>query len=281
MLGILLLTLRELTAKKITLGLFLMSTLIWVLLSFALNLDIVDGSLAGLRIFGQDTDPIPDGANSPFGGEDALFKFVVKAEQVVAGASYWIGILLSLFATAPLINNMLERGRIDLLLSKPISRSKLLLSHILGVLLVVFLLALYLMGMIWLIMSFKSGIWNVQFLSAILMVVLMFAVMYSVVLLLGVTTQSTALSLIVTYGLIFCSLIFAAKDQLTMQINPPWRQVYVSLYHVFPNFAEVTESVVQLAGGEVVESWYPLVSSLLFGAAVYALAFFQFNRKDF
>ncbi len=120
-----------------------------------------------------------------------------------------------------------------------------------------------------------------SFYTAILMVVLMFAVMYSVVLLLGVTTQSTALSLIVTYGLIFCSLIFAAKDQLTMQINPPWRQVYVSLYHVFPNFAEVTESVVQLAGGEVVESWYPLVSSLLFGAAVYALAFFQFNRKDF
>ena len=280
MFGILLLTLRELTAKKITLGLFLMSTLIWVLLSFALNLDIVDGTLAGFRIFGQNADS-PDGSNSPFGGEDTLMKFVVGAEQAVAGASYWIGILLSLFATAPLINNMLERGRIDLLLSKPISRSKLLLSHILGVLLVVFLLALYLMGMIWLIMSFKSGIWNVQFLSAIIMVVLMFAVMYSVVLLLGVTTQSTALSLIVTYGLIFCSLIFAAKDQLTMQINPPWRQVYVSLYHVFPNFAEVTEPVVQLAGGGIVESWYPLLSSLLFGAVVYALAFFQFNRKDF
>ncbi len=147
MLGILLLTLRELTAKKITLGLFLMSTLIWVLLSFALNLDIVDGSLAGLRIFGQDTDPIPDGANSPFGGEDALFKFVVKAEQVVAGASYWIGILLSLFATAPLINNMLERGRIDLLLSKPISQHPNCYSVTSSVCCwLCFLLALYLNG---------------------------------------------------------------------------------------------------------------------------------------
>lgn len=277
MLGILLLTLRELTAKKITLGLFLMSTLIWVLLSFALNLDIVDGTLAGLRIFGQETQ---ENGNNPL-GDTSLLKFVVGAQTAVAGASYWIGILLALFATAPLINNMLERGRIDLLLSKPISRPKLLLSHVLGVLLVVFLLATYLMGMIWLVMSIKSGVWHTQFLSAIVMVMLMFAVMYSIVLLLGVTTQSTALSLIVTYGLIFCSIIFAAKDQLTMQINPPWRQVYLGLYHALPNFAEVTKTVVQLAGGEIVETWYPLFSSLLFGAIVYALAFFQFNRKDF
>ncbi|MEM8485433.1 MAG: ABC transporter permease subunit [Bacteroidota bacterium] len=277
MFGILLLTLRELTAKKITLGLFLMSTLIWVLLSFALNLDIVDGTLAGLRIFGQEAQ---ESGNNPL-GDTSLLKFVVGAQTAVAGASYWIGILLALFATAPLINNMLERGRIDLLLSKPISRPKLLLSHVLGVLLVVFLLATYLMGMIWLVMSIKSGVWHTQFLSAIVMVMLMFAVMYSIVLLLGVTTQSTALSLIVTYGLIFCSIIFAAKDQLAMQINPPWRQVYLGLYHALPNFAEVTKTVVQLAGGETVETWYPLFSSLLFGAVVYALAFFQFNRKDF
>lgn len=278
MFGILLLTLRELTAKKITLGLFLMSTLIWVLLSFALNLDIVDGTLAGLRIFGQEATQ--GNGNGPV-GDTSLMKFVIGAQTAVAGASYWIGILLALFATAPLINNMLERGRIDLLLSKPISRPKLLMSHLLGVLLVVFLLATYLMGMIWLVMSIKSGIWHTQFLSAIVMVMLMFTVMYSIVLLLGITTQSTALSLIVTYGLIFCSIIFAAKDQLTMQINPPWRQIYLGLYHALPNFAEVTKTVVQLAEGDNVDTWYPLLSSLLFGAVIYALAFFKFNRKDF
>ena len=137
MLGILLLTLRELTAKKITLGLFLVSTLVWVMLSFALNLDIIDGSLAGIRIFGrnamnqndepEDLENQTDDVENPL---DLLTKFVIGAEQGVAGASYWMGILLALFATAPLINSMLERGRIDLLLSKPIGRSTVLTSHL-------------------------------------------------------------------------------------------------------------------------------------------------------
>ena len=277
MIGVLLLTLRELMAKKVILGLFIVSTLVWVMLSFALNLDIVDGALAGLRIFGQDAQMGSGGAqNMPM-----LQDIVVGVGQFVAGASYWMGILLALFATAPLINSLLERGRVDLLLSKPIGRMSLLGSHLAGVMSVVFALALYLMGMVWLVMSIKSGIWNPQFLIAILMVVLMFTIMYSVILLVGVSLQSTALSLIVTYGLIFCSIIFLAKDQLVPQINLPWRQLFLGFYYVLPNFAEVTQVVVQLAGGEPVESWYPLISSALFGVVVYALAIYRFNRRDF
>ena len=150
---------------------------------------------------------------------------------------------------------MLERGRIDLLLSKPLGRLTFLSGHVAGVLLVVFILAVYLMGMVWLVISLKAGIWNFRFLISIALVVTMFSVMYSVVLLLGITTRSTALSLIVTYGLIFCSIIFAAKDQLTPQINPPWRQVYLALYHIMPNFAEVTKPAVQLVKGDDVSSW--------------------------
>ena len=275
MLAILLLTLRELTAKKITIGLFLVSTLVWVMLNFALNLDIVDGTLAGVRIFGQDTT---DGSNDSL---PMLEELVVGVQQGVAGASYWMGILLALFATAPLIGSLLEPGRIDLMLSKPVGRLALLGGHLAGVLLTVFMLAVYLMGMIWFVMSLKSGIWNAQFLWSILMVLVMFTIMYSVVLLTGVTTQSTALALIVTYGLIFCSIIFVFKGELTPQINPPWRQVFLGFYHILPNFAEVTKPAVQLAGGQDVESWYPLTSSALFGGIVYALALFRFYRRDF
>ena len=151
----------------------------------------------------------------------------------------------------------------------------------LGVFIVVLILGTYLMGMVWLVMSIKSGIWNVQFLWSIPMAMIMFSVMYSVVLLVGVSTQSTALSLIVTYGLIFCSIVLGLKEQLVPQINPPWRQVFLAFYHILPNFAEVTQSVVQLAGRQAVASWYPLVSSLLFGGVVYVLAFIKFKRRDF
>lgn len=279
MFGILLLTLKELTAKKITLGLFLVSTLIWVMLSFALNLDIVDGTLAGIRIFGQEA--LPEGAEPGDNGVPMLQELVIGVQQAAAGGSYWMGILLALFATAPLISSMLERGRIDLLLSKPIGRLSFLGGHLLGVFVVVFVLATYLMGMVWFVISLKSGIWNGRFLLAILLVIAMFTVMYSVVLLLGISTRSTALALIVTYGLIFCSLILAAHEQLAPQINQPWRDVYLTLYHILPNFAEVTMPVVQLVKGENVESWYPLISSSLFGGVIYTWAAINFYRRDF
>ena len=56
---------------------------------------------------------------------------------------------------------------------------------------------------------------------------------------------------------------------------------FLAFYHILPNFAEVTQPVSQLAGGQAVASWYPLVSSLLFGGVIYAIAFYKFNRRDF
>jgi hypothetical protein len=109
----------------------------------------------------------------------------------------------------------------------------------------------------------------------------MFMVMYSVVSLLAITTESAALSLIVTYGLILASLAFLAKDQLVPQINRPWREVYLGFYHVLPNFAEVTKMVAGFAGMDVTTAWYPLFSSIGFGIVVYAIASWRLLAKDF
>ena len=50
--GILSLTIRELWAKKIVVGTFIVCSFLWLMMTFALNLDVVDGSLAAVRIFG-------------------------------------------------------------------------------------------------------------------------------------------------------------------------------------------------------------------------------------
>ncbi len=292
--AILLLTFRELWAKKITVGLLVICTLVWVMLAFALNLDIVEGSLAGMRIFGAEATPTEvvrdpetgEVITNPDTGEAlqemfSLERVVIEVERVVAGLSYWAGILLALFATSSLLPSLLEQGRVDLLLSKPISRARLLSGHLLGVFLTMLVLALYLFGMVWLVMSWKTGIWHPRFMQTMLVVVSMFGVMYSVVALVGVTARSAPLALLVAYGLMFASLILAAKDQLAPQINPPWRQVFLGFYHVLPNFGEVTVMVVKLTGGETVASWYPLLSSLLFGAVFFAATFYFFTRRDF
>jgi len=283
--ALLLLTFRELWAKKITLGLLVVSTLVWVMLALALNLDVVEGSLAGLRIFGQDTRAT-ETITHPETGEVirealTLEGFVLEVEKFVARATYWAGILLGLFATASLLPSLLAPGQVDLLLSKPMSRSRLLTGHLIGVLATMTLLALYLFGMVWLVMSLKTGIWNVRFFMALVVVVGMFGVMYSVIAFVGVTTRSAPLALIIAYGLIFASIILAFTDELLLQISRPWRPVLLGLYHVLPNFGEVTETVAQLSGTDPVTSWYPFFSSLVFGAVLLGGAFFFFHRRDF
>lgn len=277
--GLLLLTFRELWAKKVVLGLFVISSLVLLVVTFALNLDVVEGSLEGLRLFGQEADP--NELNEEEAPQLTLTNVVVAVESIVAGAAYWVGILLALFASAPLFSDQQTAGRIELLLSKPISRLQVLVGHVLGVWTAISVLVVYLMGGVWLIMSIKSGIWNPRFLLSILIVIGMFAVMYAAVMIMSVWTQSTALALIVSYGLIFVSLVLAGADSLAPLLGDVGRPVFWGLYHTLPNFTEVTEIVTRLANDTTIQSWYPLWSSLLFGAVVYLLAGYWFVRRDF
>jgi len=277
--GLLLMTVRELWAKKVVLGLFLVSSLVLLVVAFALNLDVVEGSLAGIRLFGQDASPEVEGPDTQ--PQLSLTRVVVAVESVVAGVTYWIGILLSLFASSSLFSDLQSAGRVELLLSKPVSRAQVIAGHVIGVWVVIAVLTLYLMGGTWLIMSIKSSVWNPRFLLSIGIVVGMFAVMYSAVMLMGVWTQSTALALIVAYGLIFVSMVLAGANEIASLLGPIGKPVFWGLYHTLPNFTEVTGIVTSLAKDQAVASWYPLGSSFLFGGVVYGITGYLFARRDF
>lgn len=296
MTGVAILTLRELSAKKIVLGLFVVATLVWGTLALALQVDVVDGTLDSLRLFGQSpeveveregqvTEETLDDQlqrdEDPFDGEDPLRMVVIVAESFVAGAAYWVGILLALFATGGLVSSMMDRGQVDLLLSKPLSRSRILGGRLLGVGIVTATLTIYLMGMVWLVMALKTGIWNPRFLLAIGVVFAMFAVMYAIVTLMSVWSGSTPLALVTTLGVLFVSLVIAIPA-LPEKLNEPWRGVVEALHASLPRFADVGARVVpDLARDVPVDGWGHLWASLGFGAVVYVGAFLIFRRKDF
>ena len=311
MLGLFLLTLRELRARKVIVGLAIVATLIWLTMALALQLDVVDGTLAAASVFGQEetvtAEPILDAETgeplldddgnvvmrdpkpNPF-GDSVLESWVFGAQAFVAGAAYWIGILLALFATGGLVAVLTDRGQADIVLSKPLSRSQVLLGRLAGVWAVTFALVAYLLGAVWLVMSLKSGIWNPRFLLAIPVVFGMFATVYGVVTLVSVWSGSGPLALIVTLGLLFTTLVLGIPD-LDLQLVRWLRPVVNGAYHVLPKFGSVGASLVPaLATGQPVLQpdadgsvigLYPLLSSILFGAVCYGGAFFLFKRKDF
>ncbi|HRI86400.1 MAG TPA: hypothetical protein PK536_13230, partial [Ignavibacteria bacterium] len=156
-------TFREAVAKKIFLGFFAISTLIILIFLFLINVESVEGMVDMM------------GA----AGDEGIRKLVIGFEVAMIDISYLLIITFCLISVSSFIPSMLEKGNIDLLLSKPISRTNIILAKFTGGVLLVFFSLVYLIGFVWIILSSKSGFWHFPFLYTILWLTLSFAIIYS------------------------------------------------------------------------------------------------------
>src|SRR5215472_16923236 len=194
-------TFREAFARKIFWGLFGLSAAMILFFLFLLKIDLVEGGMATLSLFGQSTNRIADA--------DRLIRGIYAG---IATFLYTWGMFLSVFASAGLIASVLEPGRIELLVSKPVSRSHILLGRYAGNVLVVSCNVIFLVLGIWTILGLKTGIWSPMFLVSIATTIFVFAVLLGVVVLIGVLFESTALSTMVTVALMIMSPILAQTN---------------------------------------------------------------------
>lgn len=107
-------------------------------------------------------------------------------------------IFLGILVTASIVPDMLQPGSLHLLLSKPISRTMLLVSKFIGGCAFVFLCVCQLVFGLWLIAGLRLDIWNVRILWCIPVAVFLFSVFFSVSVLAGLRWRSPILSIGVT-----------------------------------------------------------------------------------
>ena len=112
-------------------------------------------------------------------------------------------LLVGMIITAFFIPNMLRKGSVDLLISKPIGRTQLLVYKYVGGLTFVFLLSAFTVGGIWLALAVRSGYWNPDFLWAIPILTFTFAVLYAMSTLVAVVTRSAVAAMLLTVGFAF------------------------------------------------------------------------------
>lgn len=116
----------------------------------------------------------------------------------------WVIILIAVIVTAFFIPNMLQKGSIDLLLVKPITRVTLLMFKYLGGLAFVLINALVAIMGVWLVIGLRTGIWTWSFPLSALIITFFFAILYSVSTLFGVLTRSSVLAIFMTCLVWFC-----------------------------------------------------------------------------
>jgi ABC-type transport system involved in multi-copper enzyme maturation permease subunit len=264
-------TFREAFARKIFWGLFGLSTLMILFFLFIMKIDIVEGATATLSLFGRDNGRRMD--------VDRLVKGVYGG---IATFLYTWGMALSVFASSGLIPSVLEPGRIELILSKPLSRTHLLLGRFAGNVAVVALNTAYLVLGVWIIFGLKTKIWGNQFLWSIVTTVFIFSVLLTVVVLVGVLFESAALSTMITVGLMIISPILAQTSTMMKLLSSETaRDAWRVLYQILPKVYDIGRMTLDLVRSQRVESLQPVYSSALFGIAVLSGAVYIFTRRDF
>ncbi|TWU42860.1 ABC transporter permease [Novipirellula artificiosorum] len=110
----------------------------------------------------------------------------------------FILVFLGILVTASIVPDMLQPGSLHLLLSKPISRSMLLISKFIGGCAFVCLCVIQLVIGLYLISGLRLDVWNARVLLCIPVSVFVFAVFYSVSVFAGLRWRSPILAIGVT-----------------------------------------------------------------------------------
>ena len=224
-------------------------------------------------------------AVNPMGLQISMLQVISSFELMIVSPIAALGLLLAIFSSASFVPTMLEKGNIDLLLSKPVSRTELILGKYIGGLLVVLINVFFLVFGVWLIISLKFGFWDPTFLSVSLVITFTFAVLYSMIVLFGIITQGSVFGMMMAYFtfLILSPLLFTAKDKFLVSIDNGFLKYLIKVsYYIVPKTSELMGSVLSnITSGKSIDSFQPVITSLIFLILMLLLSIVIFRKKDF
>lgn len=252
-------------------------------------------------------------------------KAVVRTEQIATLVIHyimeltigWGGVALALIATAGFFPAFIDRGSIDVVLSKPISRWRVFLGKYLGSLVFIFLQASFFVLLTLLVIGVRWGTWIPGYLLTIPLIVLLFSYVYCVSVWVAIHFRSTVAAVLVSFGAWFAFSGVQTTAAL-FDAYPSWQQnrtAYAAFRvtkWVVPKTQDITYLAARWSGagtsGELLpdpenataedreaiqratklERKYMAVnpvltigSSLLFEALVVMLAMWKFARTDY
>ena len=138
----------------------------------------------------------------------------------------WVATILALISTAGIFPAFIASGSIDLVVSRPIGRTRLFLTqYAAGLLFVALQITIFCVAS-FLVIGLRGGAWEPGILLAIPLVLCFFSYLFSVCVLLGVLWRSTVAALLMT--ILFWAIVFglhgAESGVLTWQLHQQQEQ---------------------------------------------------------
>ena len=265
-------TFQESFRNKMFLFFFVMSSLVVGTIGLAMNMDIVNGVMAGASILGTEI-------RMP---EMPVSQFITMIQTGLAMLIAVVGLFLALMATSTLFPTMLQKGSIDLLLCRPIPRWRIITARFLGGAAIMAFNAAYLIVGVWLVLGLKSGIWSKGFPLSAMFLIFAFVVLFSVMMMASVITENGSIGLLMTFMLIVASPILASHERITPAFSEElYRQIFRNLYWVLPKTAEIIGAARGLIRNQPLEIGWAAGTSAGFAIVCYIITMVYFTRKDY
>jgi ABC-2 type transport system permease protein len=214
----------------------------------------------------------------------ALREKVRSLYSGVGNAYYAVAVLLAIFITSEIVPSMMEKGVIDLLLSKPMSRITLLFGKILGGLVVVLTLFGYFTLGAWLIVSISTGVWATGFLWSLLPTMLSFMSLYALIVFVGILTRSGTLGMTISYMLFaLVSALLYSREELLFQFvsGDIGRSIVTFLYYVTPMLRDMSEIAANVIQEKAITNIVPFFNVVGFSLVMFVASGIAFVRKEF
>jgi len=150
---------------------------------------------------------------------DVVLTVLMQVMTLLVGV---LGVFVAILVTASIIPHMFEPGAIDLMLSRPLSRSLLFLSKFIGGCTFILLNSAYLITGLWLYVGLRFDIWSNKLLLCVPVFLFLFAIYYSVSAFAGVVWKNAVVSVVIT--ILFWAACFAVGTSKgvveTIFLNP-------------------------------------------------------------
>lgn len=267
--------LKEAFASKFMIGLFVIIGLFLILLMFSVNLDVVDGALAGSRLFG-------------FASKGAIVPVDVYLRagfQALAMVVFYLGLLFGIVATCDIAPRMLQSGRIEQLLALPVRRSEIVVGIFFGVAAICAIGTVAGVGGVCAVLFVKAEMMTVAPAVGAAMAIIGFLPIYAVMLVIGVTFRSAALSAGGGLGVYILGIAVSEKNTMLMwTTNKALRVVLDVITTPVPNLRALADVGAGVAAGEKVAlaAALPLVGgALAFAAFAVVVACAIVRAKDY
>ncbi len=194
-------------------------------------------------------------------------------------------VFLGIFATASIVPSMMEKGAVDLLLSKPLRRSTLLLGRTFGGLLAIAINLILFTTALWALYGLASGVWLMSFLVWTITIPLFsFVVIYSGVILLNVYTESWVLPMSLAYVhlMVLSLFLYSREETIYAFVGSPAIQTIVEwLYYILPQSQDMLHATSTAVYTGSIDSATPFIQGAIFSVTAISWAVWKFQRKNF